>query len=483
MNMEEKVEFTDETIQNLFGHEAAEDEEISRLKDYYFKNNVYESIISDIPLRILVGHKGIGKSALFTVGMAEDSEKGRISIFIRPDDVTEIETTQSDFLGSIRNWKMGLERIIAQKVLSLLKIEYKHKEFANGRIITMIVDIIRPLLSQTVKLEPVQKQIMQSFIERKEVRVYIDDLDRGWKADTHSISRLSALLNALRDMIRSHAGLQFKVALRSDVYFLVRTSDESTDKIEGSVVWHKWNNHEILAMLAKRIESYFGRPKTEKQLMSLKQPDLARILDSVIEPRFQGKGHWENCPTYHVLMSLIRKRPRDLVKLCTLAAHHAKDDGRNKILTSDLDAVFTEYSLGRLQDTVNEFKSELADIARLLFGMRPNKFERRTKDEYLYSTDKLIQKINNITEQGEFYFYGGRKAKANDLAQFMYKINFLTARKELMGGEIIRRYFEENRYIGTGYLDFGFEWEVHPAYRWALQPESPQDVYSTLSKI
>lgn len=481
--MEDKVKFTDETIQNVFGHEAAEDEDVSRLKDYYFKNNVYESITSDIPLRILVGHKGIGKSALFTVGMAEDAEKGRVSIFIRPDDVTEIETTQSDFLGSIRNWKLGLERIISHKVLTLMNITHNQTEIVNGGIISSIVEFVKPWIDKAVNIQPAQRKIVESFLKKQEIRVYIDDLDRGWKADTHSISRLSALLNALRDMIRSHHGLQFKVALRSDVYFLVRTSDESTDKIEGSVVWHKWDNHEILAILVKRIESFFGREKTEKQLMSLKPKDLAHMLDPVMEPRFKGRGNWENCPTYRILMSLIRKRPRDLVKLCTLAAHHAKDDNRDIILTGDFDAIFTEYSLGRLQDTVNEFKSELQETERLLFGMRPNKIERRTKEEYLYTTDKLINKINNIMQQGSFHFYGGRIAKANDLAQFMYKINFLTARKDVPGKGISRKYFEENRYIGTGYLDFGYDWEVHPAYRWALQPDSPQDVYHTLSEL
>lgn len=481
--MSEVTKFTDEIIQAIFGHEAAENEDVSRLKDYYFKNNVYDSIISDIPLRILVGHKGIGKSALFTVGIAEDTEKGRLSVLIRPDDVTEIKTEQDDFLGSIRNWKLGLERIISEKVLELLKVNYKSTDFKYGNLVNSIVEFAKPLLEKNVDIKPAQRKIVESYLKERQIRIYIDDLDRGWKADAHSISRLSALLNALRDLIRIHEGLQFKVALRSDVYFLVRTSDESTDKIEGSVVWHKWTNHEILAMLVKRVESFFGRPRTEKQLLALKQSDLAHLLDPIMEPRFKGKGHWDNCPTYRILMSLIRKRPRDLVKLCTLAAQHARDDGRNLIVTADFEAKFTEYSIGRLQDTVNEFKSELKETERLLFGMRPNKMEKQTRQEYVYTTDKLIQKINKILEQGNFYFYGGRVAKANDLAQFMYKINFLTARKEIEGGELSRRYFEENKYIGTGYLDFGYDWEVHPAYRWALQPDSPQNIYETMSTL
>ena len=56
------VEFTEENIQKLFGHEAAEDENIERLKEYYFKNKVYNKVASDLSLRILVGHKGLPRS-------------------------------------------------------------------------------------------------------------------------------------------------------------------------------------------------------------------------------------------------------------------------------------------------------------------------------------------------------------------------------------------------------------------------------------
>ena len=56
---------------------------------------------------------------------------------------------------------------------------------------------------------------------------------------------------------------------------------------------------------------------------------------------------------------------------------------------------------------------------------------------------------------------------------------FMTARKEMPQG-IIRKYFEENRYLSSQFADFGFDWEIHPAYRWALQPENISDIFRTL---
>ena len=86
-------------------------------------------------------------------------------------------------------------------------------------------------------------------------------------------------------------------------------------------------------------------------------------------------------------------------------------------------------------------------------------------------------KITNITQSGPFFFANGDKASIKELASFLYKINFLTARKDLPD-RIERKYFEENNFLMTSVSDFGYSWEVHPAYRWALQPEDIRYVLS-----
>lgn len=51
------IQFTPENIEHLFGKEAAENEDSERLRAYFFKNKVYESIRANLPLRLLVAHK------------------------------------------------------------------------------------------------------------------------------------------------------------------------------------------------------------------------------------------------------------------------------------------------------------------------------------------------------------------------------------------------------------------------------------------
>lgn len=476
-----QITFSEPEIQQLFGHEAAEDESIERLKAYYFKTVTYDQIVNELPLRILVGHKGIGKSALFQVAMSEDKENHRLSILIQPNDIVEVGTEVTDFLQLIRDWTDGLTEIIARKVLSVLGKDgtgvKERLSKAGGFLTQFLRNSFRN--QPNINLSATDQLVLDQFLKTGDIAVYVDDLDRGWQGRRHDVTRVSALLNAVRDLVKDNPGLSFRVSLRSDVYYLVRTSDESTDKIEGSVVWQSWDNHEIFVLLIKRIETFFGRTVDEENLLEQRQGDLAWYFNPIIAPHFQGLGHWQNAPMYRVLMSLIRKRPRDLVKLCTLAARHAREVRHEKIDTSDMEAVFEEYSQGRLQDTINEFRSELPDIERLLLNMKPTKKERTAREGYVFSPDQIHIKIQNVMNTGEFRFTNGREATAKDLIGFLYKINFLTARSESPMG-IVRKYFEENRYLSSTYADFGFHWEIHPAYRWALQPQNMHDVFQTL---
>lgn len=471
------ITFDDATIEKLFGNEAADYENIERLREYYFKGKVYSRVTADLPLRIIVGHKGVGKSALIRYAMHEDYMNGVLPVLIKPDDVVAIAKSNIDFLQRIKDWKTGLSQVIGNKVLEDFGIgdNATMQLFTQpgGKLLNLIHDSISGLLDKAgVNIAPTKESIAKRFLEKKKIRVYIDDLDRGWAAKKDEINRISALLSAVLDMCTEYPGIQFRVALRSDVYFLYRTSDESTDKTEGSVVWFSWTNHEILALLVKRVETFFGRTPPDK-LEKLPQSELAKFLLPIMEERFHGAGKWENAPIHRILMTLIRRRPRDLVKLCSLAARHAHEREENKIYTEDFEGIFEEYSQGRSQDTFNEYKSELPQIQRLIEGMRPTAKEVKEGMGWIYSTDSLNKKLANICQQGSFTFSSGTKASPKELAQFMYKINFLVARKDHGNdGLIERKYFEENRYISSEFRDFGYGWEIHPAFRKHLQPES-----------
>src|SRR5208282_2018355 len=401
-------EFTPEIIEELFGTEAAEQEDSLRLRKYFFKNKTYEDIKANLPLRILVAHKGIGKSAMFKVCFSEDIDRKDLSLWVRPDDLQDFKFDDTTDLNAlIRNWKTGLIDLITNKIVSFVGDTHDASVSRTlARTGGVFVNSLLVYFKEKLKgpLDPVVKATLSKFVGMQRIFVYIDDLDRGWEGRPIDIRRISALLNALRDMSTDFKGLYFRVALRADVYFLVRTSDESTDKIEGSVIWYSWTNHEIFKILVKRVGLFFNRQLNESQLSGMQQWQMSQILDEIMESKFEGQGHWENAPMYRVLLSLIRKRPRDLIKLCSEAATNARKFDRRLLSTQDFKAVFEKYSQGRLQDTINEYRTELPKIDRLLFEMKPTSLERKAALSYQYTTAQLLKKIHSIQQHGKFAF-------------------------------------------------------------------------------
>lgn len=476
------IDFSEQQIREMFGDLAAEDEKKERFSSYFIKTDVYEKIHNYLPIRILVAHKGIGKSAVFRMSYLENLNNNVLSIWVKPDDILGMANAEAinDSLELIRQWKSGLEELLVEKVISSFNIssdsDIINKISRNGLKLTERIGMIVKKVQDVVNVDEIKKSVADQYLKNHKIVVYIDDLDRAWNGSKENIYRISALLNAVRDMCNETNELCFRISLRSDVYYLVRTADESTDKIDGNVLWLKWTEHELLALLVKRVQSYFGNDISEKVLLGMTQGEMAKYLDDIMSDTFEGAGKWNNRPIRYIFLSLIRRRPRDLINLCTLAARNANANSRNLIVTEDWEEVFEQYSSSRLQDTINEHKYELPDIERLLLGMKPSHGMKKTDKPFVYDKERLVRKIEGIMQKGKFYFANNKECTAEELIAFMYKINFLNARKDLPGGFIDRKYFEDNKYITSNSVDFGYDWEVHPAFRWALFPES-RDIF------
>lgn len=488
--MIKNITFTEEEIQGLFGSLAAEDENKERLEAYFFKTDTYNKIHNFLSLRILVAHKGIGKSAIFKMSYLEDCKNNILSLWIKPDDIAELGKTsaEEDFLQLIRNWKNGLEKLILELIIRKfdLNSEYESLNKIVNRginLLDLLKEMFQKKLNNNMDLKVgenvLKKLLLEKYLKEKKLIIYIDDLDRGWNGSDLAVKRISALLNAVRDLSNQTNGLCFRVSLRSDVYYLVRTADESTDKIDGNVLWLTWTEHQLLVLLVKRVQSFLGNNLDERELLLKKQNDLVNYLSPIMEKYFRGDGKWHNRLIHYIILSLIRRRPRDLINLCTLAARNANENKHSKIETVDWENVFDRYSQARLQDTINEHRFELPDIENLLLGMRPSKNAKKSQMPFLYTKESLMNKLNGILQKQKFYFAYNKKADAQSLLTFLYKINFIVARKEAENGFIDRRYFEDQRYISNDCVDFGYHWEVHPAFRWALYPEE-KDIFKSL---
>ena len=483
--MKEKIiqrvkEFDDATIATIFGAQAAEDEDPERLKSYFVKNKAFDRIMADIPLRILVGHKGIGKSAVLIMSFHEDQEDNCLSLWLKPTDLSKAWSVDGSFVERVEGIKRNMLKLIAEK--SLLKLNIMGFSLGDNPVFVSTKQLFNLLLRkiQESNEASIDEQLAQNFMSSQKIKIYVDDIDRGWAATKKDVENISALINVARDLTNENKNIQFRIGLRTDAYNLVRENDESGDKFEPYVIPISWSNHDILVIMAKRIAKYFNNDISIAKLEAQEQLEISRHLYPIIIERFQGNGHWSNRPIHNVLLSLTRRRPRDLVKLLSGAAQEADKNGRNRIETTDLEKFFPEYSKGRIADLISEFKSELPRIEKLIYSMKPTTKETKSKEKrFLYSNDELIKKLNGISTNQNIALVKRSVTPGQALAEFLFKIDFVIARRQ-QPGVVERFYYEDHGKLQSNFVDFGFSWEIHPAYRWALNPTRVDDIFNEI---
>lgn len=185
------TQFDDLTIERIFGADDAENENPERFKEYFYRNRAYESVVADLPYRILVGHKGVGKSALLKRAFLEDQEKSTPSVWLKPNDIVDVRAAaagQSDFILRIEEWKKGL-------LLELINVYFVERFGEGAREVASDLGSAKPR-----DLCRVLDRALSEESQKKSLNVYIDDIDRGWSASQNDIRNISALLNAIRDI-------------------------------------------------------------------------------------------------------------------------------------------------------------------------------------------------------------------------------------------------------------------------------------------
>lgn len=218
--MNKTITFTEEEISGLFGELAAEDENKQRFTASFFKSSTYEKIHNDRPLRILVAHKGIGKSALFRMSYEENIASKTLSLWIRPNDIADlctVEETESS-LSLIEKWKSGLNKRIAELVMrefqTSIDNDYIKSIIGNGmKLIDIITSVVKNV-GDNINIEQSKKLILDKYLKNHKICIYIDDLDRAWEGTQGNIRRIAALLNAVRDLTNESQCLHFRISLR-----------------------------------------------------------------------------------------------------------------------------------------------------------------------------------------------------------------------------------------------------------------------------
>ena len=263
--------FKKENRLKLFGHEDAGKEDDERLTSYYYKTLQYEDVMSELDLQIVTGEKGTGKSALLKIAFLESKNNDTVPIWIRLDDLSDLysEILKSENLYHLKTlWKRAISKLVVMKLASNVNfsldkdykkiVQWAYDEgFSTPSFIAQVGKMLKPIYEKYVKLDNSvdskgEPHILQRMITNKKIRLFFDDFDLDWNGKKSDITKIKSLLLSLSDMTSDMEGLSVRIALRTDVYEMMR-NEEFSDKFESTVIKCKWNNQEIMKALVKRL--------------------------------------------------------------------------------------------------------------------------------------------------------------------------------------------------------------------------------------
>lgn len=378
------------------GASAAENE-MSYLSAYYLTTDSFKQVLSGA-IRLVVGRKGSGKSAMFfQVRDKIRANKKRIVLDLRPEGyqlkkfkemvLSFTDGTQEHLCAAFWEYVLLLE--ICHKLLqkdrqphlmdSALLVRYKRLEelYETGeydregdfseRMLHLISQLqrrvddehggdVRSLNSRAIvnllyrhDMTQLRNEIVNYLKLKVDVWILFDNLDKGWptKGVQHSdILILRGLIDATRDIERllTRKGVETHTVLfiRNDVYELL--VDETPDRGKESRASLEWTDPELLRELLRL------------RLVNSMKLDASTTFDAIWNQLSVSHIDGEKADEHLIERSLMR--PRYLLNLVAYCRANAVNLSHARIEADDIRKARKQYSA----DIGNEIGLEVRDV-------------------------------------------------------------------------------------------------------------------------
>jgi len=488
----------DFTADDLFGNEAAEDEEQEIFLSHLLQREESTSFENPVNgIKIVMAYKGQGKSSLLRSLASKLQRKDEALVIRKTGGAVFPDVTGHDPVKWAKAWKKELYKLIAvsygaeigfawnDDAMSL--VEEAEKEGSRRRsIFSAIYDRLKPTAKITaggsagagleLGLDRVRvtsgnhESILRRSLsgEMDQIWLIIDDIDRNFRATKSDKAKIAGFFDAVRDMRNAIPQLRVRTSIRPNIYTSVRLDFESISHIRQYLVRLNWDEDQIRRMLARRVEGYLVR---SAQTASLDLPPPGKKRDEFyISLLFESPVRWGDAekPVHIALYTLSAGRPRWLIELCKRAASCAFERNHRKIGLDDVRREMEDFGEARRSDLVAEFGSKCEQLLDLFDAFHSRQEIYSTTELYALIEDRILANFSpNIAG------LSGR-AKANDVANFLFEVGLFHGRRELAGGKYEHIPFAKrpNAFTSVVNVEPEMRWEIHPVFRAALNLRS-----------
>lgn len=471
----------------IFGNDAAEDEPESVFESYaLYRDEVNSFKDASKPIQVVRAYKGEGKSALLRLVEGSLGRGTQPPITIKttgPALSPSIDGSDSD--QWVREWRRKILHRIACEIGSRLSVafsddaislveEAERHGFRSRSFVSTVTDRLKskhsPVERERTGIADPQHLLKRWQQSGSVVWMFIDDLDQNFKNEPSAKLKVATCFIAVRQIATQIPETKFRLAVRPNVWSIIKREFEALSNVEQYMVDLPWSDGMFLDLVERRIEGYLRRTNqwkaAERELSGTGASTTARY-ERIEGFLFESPIRWggSNRPMHVALHTLSCHRPRWLIELCKVSAVEAHRKKHPLILLEDVVSQLEAFGKKRIEDMVAEFTSQCPQIEDLIFAFSGHN-ER-------YATGDLLKTIENrILQQVHPTIVGlGPRPTHREVAQFLFQIGFLSARRDFTDGHYEHFAFRDrpNLLKVNTNLDEGHSWEIHPVFRQTLR--------------
>lgn len=442
-------------------------------------------------MRILVGNKGIGESAVVEWIDKVAKAKKLPCVLIRPDNISSKDTPTSPDIGSLKRFYYEvLLRTVGAQIGSQLKWmlrgnaaklhnEARQHGLVDEDFIQKSLELISAISLPAAKINGVQfakelagtnspneliKAINSQLLSSSNVfYLLIDDTDQLAAPDQPAhLNRIWALLLAVRRLTGECSAVRAIVSLRSSVWTRLTSESQGqrdqTDHMRGLMIPLLANDALMQSIVRKRLE------KAAKDAGTTRVDPYTVFFNgtTMTLPTSDEKRSWDSFIT-----KSARERPRDAIQLIKNMVDAAKQGNEPLIGSKEAALAMKVYSSERVDDVVNEFSLDCKNIREIINTFADFDFES--------AFEELRQHLLTVPSIASIKIRGAQLRPdvdddAIEILRLLHETGFLNPRvvdNTMPRGFRHILFHEDSNFVKLANWNSmqGARWEIHPAFR------------------
>lgn len=274
--------------------------------------------------------------------------------------------------------------------------------------------------------------------------ILVDDLDLGWNNSTVANNLLLGLLAAINHLSGLSKNLYVCVFLREDVYSILITKTQHSDKYRN-IERIRWEKDDLIRILNERIN--FNRERST----------LGRLPNpfNTVFPITVGTSNTDNW-----LLERTLSRPRELIQLARYYTENVEgNDPNDEALKSSEQG----YSSWKLDDLCTEFTNQYPGLISIFSYWKTNFFRHKYHLKRAEIEEMLLCIATEVALNEEWFNSIVSKTDIEALLKILYEIGFVG--DFIQGGEGGSKTFYS--YLDRHEPRFE-EVQIHPCFRRAV---------------